>query len=281
MQTWSFELGVVHAHRYRRNDRLNEWIGPWAWDTWLFEHTAGLEHFNQVEVHGQWSAPFRRPPCSWCLYAPRVRYRHLTDKPHALEDHRWFFFSAKKLWPSLNRPYSMILDPGDRLAPHLDSMHELQQGGAPGADTIAHAHALVCLTEALAASRGPGLGTPQEPWVLVSGRGAQPKSLLQELDETVLKDLARAPSIDQLAEQLNLSVSSLAHRFRKENDMTVMQRVRWLRVREARRLLSLSGALVKSVARDLGYCSPFHFSQHFRDITGMTAQDYLRRHGRT
>jgi AraC-like DNA-binding protein len=58
--------------------------------------------------------------------------------------------------------------------------------------------------------------------------------------------------------------------------MTVLERVRWLRISQARRLLAERNATVKSVARRLGFSSPFYFSRVFREVTGITPIDYLR-----
>jgi AraC-like DNA-binding protein len=74
-----------------------------------------------------------------------------------------------------------------------------------------------------------------------------------------------------------MSPSSLCHRFNAETGGTVMGRVRWLRVREARRLLAEPGATLKDVARRLGFSSPFHLSAQFHRITGTTPSEYMRR----
>jgi AraC family transcriptional regulator, arabinose operon regulatory protein len=86
--------------------------------------------------------------------------------------------------------------------------------------------------------------------------------------------------MDALAVTLNVSVSTLAHRFKSETGMTVMERVRWLRVREARRLFSEKGMSVKSAAQKLGFSSPFHLSALFRKITGTTAAAYIQQNRR-
>ena len=72
-----------------------------------------------------------------------------------------------------------------------------------------------------------------------------------------------------------MSVSSLAHRFKAETGMTPIERIRWLRVREAKRLLSREAATVKSVAAALRFSSPFYFSRVFKEVTGSTPQDFI------
>lgn len=89
-----------------------------------------------------------------------------------------------------------------------------------------------------------------------------------------------APPSIKLAEVLSMSISSLARRFKTEAGTSVMERVRWLRIREACALLAKPGASVKSAASKLAFSSPFHLSKLFHAHTGMTAQGYIQRHQR-
>ena len=121
-----------------------------------------------------------------------------------------------------------------------------------------------------------GSGTPTDPWRIRTARTTD-TSLLHRIDREALRDIRHPPALDELAQRLGMSVSTLCHRFKAEVGMTVMARLRWLRVREARRLLSNPGATVKEVAWHLGYSSPFHLSHQFHAVSGMTAADFLKR----
>ena len=70
------------------------------------------------------------------------------------------------------------------------------------------------------------------------------------------------------------------HRFKAETGWTVIERIRWLRVRGARSLLSVSEASVKETASRLGFSSPFYFSKVFKEVAGLTPRDFLRQQHR-
>ena len=72
----------------------------------------------------------------------------------------------------------------------------------------------------------------------------------------------------ELAKQMNISVSLLSHRYRKERGIPVMQRHLEIRLEQARTML-LNGNTIAEIAMDLGFSSPFHlsraFKKHFRE----------------
>jgi transcriptional regulator GlxA family with amidase domain len=153
-------------------------------------------------------------------------------------------------------------------------MHGHQVRGEPEHALAVHGLGLAVFGEILVAAR-TGSGTPEDPWRV---RTARPRSasLLQRVDREALRDLRRPPDLAALAERLGMSTSALCHRFKTETGMTVMARLRWLRIREARTLLAQPEATVKETAWRLGYSSPFHLSQQFHAIAGMTAADFMR-----
>ncbi len=252
----------------------DQWHGPHRWRTWVIDwrdHPGMQQRIDDGEVH-------RRPARSWYLYAPGTAYRELEsptsgERPH---DSLWFFFSLAKPWaPLAGRAFAVAIDSDELLTTHIDAMYALQARGEPGHQLALHGHALAVLGEILTASHR-GAGTPQDPWLVRAARSAS-QSLLDQVDREALRDLRRPPALQDLAARLGMSTSGLCHRFKAETNMTVMARVRWLRIREARHLLGRPGATVKEVAWRLGYSSPFHLSQQFHAIAGMTAVDFLRR----
>lgn len=278
-----FELGLVVSRTHALKHPPGRWVGPWTWDGWLMEYTRRGEQELKVSGPGVNVPPFRRPGPAWYIYKPGVSYWHKDERPPEFGYGLWFFFHLKRRFPPLSdRPFTIVLDSEERLAPHVREMYALQQGGEPGAALIAKALAAAILAEVAAASQRGGAGTHRDPWrIRAAGADSGKPTLLQLVDAAALEHIrdGSSPAIDELAESLKMSVSSLAHRFRHETGITAMQRVRWLRIREARRLLAEPGASVKSVAAQLGFCSPFHLSKLFKDVTGVTARTYLRQQG--
>jgi len=256
------------------------WIGPIHRAAWTLDFCGWNGMQCMVRTEAGWTPPFRRPPGTWHLYAPGVQYRELQDRPELQLEDAWLIFDLPKRH-ALFKPglFAALHDPEDVLAPRVRALYALQQRGEPGAALAAHGLFLSLLGEvALAARRGRS-GLPQAPWPVrnpESPSAAETESLLERLDALVCKRLANPPGLDELAEALNLSVSTLAHRFKAETGMTVVDRVRWLRVRAARGLLGRPGASVKSVAQELGFSSTFYFSRVFKEVAGIAPQACLR-----
>jgi AraC-like DNA-binding protein len=277
------DVGLVQGGRHVYTHRPFLWSGPFSWDTWVIDWVAWGKSRLQTSTDGEHFTEHVRPKWSWYIFAPHCAYKHMDVEPHEYSDSRWFFFKVKKKFPPLtSKPFSVIVDPQERLCDHVRTMYVLQQSGEPGAKQIIHSYALTVLTEMLAAAQRGGEGTPENPW-RVRGpldRADETPMLLNRVDSEVMRRIDAPPTIDDVADALSMSVSSLAHRFKAETGISVMERVRWLRIREARALLSQPGASVKTVARKLAFSSPFHLSKLFHEITGMTANAYIKQNQR-
>jgi AraC-like DNA-binding protein len=274
VQLPALSVGLVNHQRAASRAWSHQWVGPHRWPTWVIDWHD--RPGRSIRVNGQ--GEHVRPARSWYIYPPETAYEERDDSARAgslQRDHLWFFFTLAKPWPLLaGRAFSVIVDDDEVLAPHIQAMHGHQARGEPEHALAVHGHALAVLGEVLIAARS-GAGTPEDPWRIRSAR-ARTASLLQLVDREALRNLRRPPDLAALAERLGLSTSTLCHRFKAETGMTVMARLRWLRIREARTLLAQPDATVKETAWRLGYSSPFHLSQQFHAITGMTAANYMR-----
>ncbi len=74
--------------------------------------------------------------------------------------------------------------------------------------------------------------------------------------------------IDDLARRVNLSSSSLHHRFKALTAMSPLQYQKQLRLQEARRLLMVEGLDVSTAAYRVGYESPSQFSREYSRLFG-------------
>jgi AraC-like DNA-binding protein len=74
--------------------------------------------------------------------------------------------------------------------------------------------------------------------------------------------------IDELAERVQMSASSLHHQFRQLTAMSPLQYQKWLRLSEARRLMLNEGADAASAAFRVGYESPSQFSREYSRLFG-------------
>jgi AraC-like DNA-binding protein len=270
-------VGIVHAERGQPPPRLGDWYGPFRWSQWVIDWCGYAGQTTELRIDGRTLGPFPRPARSWHVFAPGVAYRHHDQAQPAAIENLWFYFELGRPWPLLaERPFTVIVDEEERLSPIIHAMRGLQHRGEPGHQLALHARGLLVLGEIQLASQRGGDGGIERPW-RIGGRRRGAESLLHLVERETLRELRSPPTVAALAERLRMSPSSLSHRFRAETGETVMARVRWLRIREARRLLVEPGATLKDVARRLGFSSAFHLSTQFRRLTGVTPSEYMRR----
>lgn len=111
----------------------------------------------------------------------------------------------------------------------------------------------------------------------IAAVGSQSQRVSRAIDW--LKEHYASPlRINELAERVQMSVSTLHHHFRKLTAMSPLQYQKWLRLNEARRLMLNDDLDASSAAFRVGYESPSQFSREYsrlfglsprRDITGL------------
>ncbi|AZC26461.1 MULTISPECIES: AraC family transcriptional regulator [Pseudomonas] len=74
--------------------------------------------------------------------------------------------------------------------------------------------------------------------------------------------------IDELAREVNLSVSTLHHRFKAMTAMSPLQYQKQLRLQEARRLMLAEGLEASAAGYRVGYESPSQFSREYSRLFG-------------
>jgi len=83
-------------------------------------------------------------------------------------------------------------------------------------------------------------------------------------------------TIDELAREVGLSVSSLSRLYRRSTGETPMQTLRRLRIDRAKQLLS-TPRKVAEIAEATGFCNLGHLERVFKQQTGMTPAEFRRR----
>jgi AraC-like DNA-binding protein len=90
-------------------------------------------------------------------------------------------------------------------------------------------------------------------------------------------DAYRNVSLEELAERSGSSASHLNRLFRDELEMSAGKAMRQLRLQRAGTLLSRSSLPVQSISELVGFSTPFHFSDSFRQSYGISPREYRRR----
>jgi AraC-like DNA-binding protein len=207
---------------------------------------------------GDWQ---ERPPGRLHCYAPGTPYA---------ED--WRGLRRRRLAGQ----YLIVRDPVGVLTPLTGAL-----GHACIDDADGRLRAL--LQEPFAIAGTPGFWTCQALWCALVGHllaatpdgpgrwrcGGVPSqpSLVQRVEDLLRLRLDDAVGIADLARELDVSPSSLSHRFRAEAGETVMGRLRRLRVERALALLP-QGLRLDDIAAACGFCDRFHLAKAVRRLTG-------------
>jgi len=104
---------------------------------------------------------------------------------------------------------------------------------------------------------------------------APASSLVRTTDEYLYRHLAEPVTIADLARNMNVSVSTLSHRYHAETGKTPMTRLMQLRMSHAKTLLA-SGHKLSSIVEAAGFCDSAHFSRTFKRLEGVSPREYLR-----
>ncbi len=94
-------------------------------------------------------------------------------------------------------------------------------------------------------------------------------ALLQQVARLLDAAPAERPSTAQMAASLQMTTWQFIYQFGKAAGEPLASWIRKRRIAAARRLLS-QGQSVSSVAEQLGYANPYHFSRVFKAVTGAT-----------
>lgn len=95
--------------------------------------------------------------------------------------------------------------------------------------------------------------------------------------EFLLQNLQRPISVADAAKAAGLSTSRLAHLFKEQTGETPRDFIEAERIRRASELLTLTGRSVTAIAEEVGFESPFYFTQRFKKRTGLSPREWRRR----
>lgn len=101
----------------------------------------------------------------------------------------------------------------------------------------------------------------------IASVGSQSQRVAKAIDWLKL-NYASTLRVDDLAEQVQMSVSTFHHHFRKLTAMSPLQYQKWLRLNEAKRLMLNDDLDATSAAFRVGYESPSQFSREYSRLFG-------------
>ena len=80
-----------------------------------------------------------------------------------------------------------------------------------------------------------------------------------------------------MAQFVNLSSSRFRHLFKAETGMSTVQYLKWLRMRETKRLLEATFLNMKQIMNRVGVKDRGRFARDFKDVYGLTPTQFRER----
>jgi AraC-like DNA-binding protein len=110
---------------------------------------------------------------------------------------------------------------------------------------------------------------PLGPRLMQIATADTPSNRVAHAIDWLRENFSRPLRIEDLAEQVGMSVSSLHHHFKAVTAMTPMQFQKQLRLHEARRLMFVERMDVGTAGYSVGYQSPSQFSREYSRLYGL------------
>ena len=175
---------------------------------------------------------------------------HANFSDNYIRDDREILATGK---PIVDR-MELIMDPGGVVRWHLTTKLPLRDAGGNVIGILGHTRPVV---------------QTRQTWESLEEFG----KVLEWIDENIRSEIR----IADLAEMMNLSLSSFERRFRREFHMTPKRYIMKIRIASACRDLLSTGRTVTEIAYDYGYCDQSHFCKEFRRLMGTSPGRYRSR----
>lgn len=85
-------------------------------------------------------------------------------------------------------------------------------------------------------------------------------------------------SIQQIADKCGVNIRYMSRLFKKFNNMTPHQYITRLKMNRAANLLLDTTQTVRTIGNVLGFKDPYHFSRNFKQVHGLSPQNYRKLH---
>ena len=106
-----------------------------------------------------------------------------------------------------------------------------------------------------------------------TGKGAQNRYLTQAI-RCMYRNLGRAMTLDELAEEVGLSKSYLHQIFVAHTGRAPLEFFSRLKVEEACKLLKATDHSIGEIAQRVGFGDPYYFSRLFKKAVGVSPKKY-------
>lgn len=103
----------------------------------------------------------------------------------------------------------------------------------------------------------------------------EPPTFATLVTEFLHEHLAQSLSLETIANHLNVSVSTLSHRYRAETGESPIATLIRLRIQQSRNLM-MKGQCLKTIAAALGFSDVYHLSKMFKRVEGSSPRQFMK-----
>lgn len=118
----------------------------------------------------------------------------------------------------------------------------------------------------------------QLPFATMARPRTHDDKTVAEVQVWIADNYARPNPVALMARASGLNDRTFKRRFRQATGYTPIDYVHALRVEEAKHMLETSELAVETVASEVGYADPAHFTRLFRRVSGITPAQWRRRY---
>lgn len=242
----STELTVLYAVRWSGPRQANEADAHDFWE-------VSAIYAGKGRLHGERTAALQRGTVA--LIPPGLAHR---EAAHGRLDTLWLGLAGSRL-ASLD-PSRLHLWDDPALLPALEAVWFAAAAQRPGSGWEIDALAQVVLARLL---RQPEQALPNDT-----------AEALDAVIATLSQRYAQPLRVARLAAAAGCSEGHFFRAFRQRTGTTPVAFVAAQRIRQAMRLITVSGLPLQAVAQAVGYADPLYFSRVFKRVVGCTPQAY-------
>jgi len=244
-----------------------------TYSCWVLDYEYESSTYCRLDGSAEWQL---RPARTAHLYPPGTVYWEKPRPEVKLTHSAWFLFTGR-LEEEFRRfvrvqGYAMFDDPEGLMGQQLRAAaHATRQRGRAAYWSV-HAALATCLGYLADAKH-----VQSQRWTLspASIHDKEQPDLVAAVDDYLRARLAERITLDDLAEHVGVSSSTLSHQYRRLTGETPMARQLRRRV-EAAKILVRRGYPLRHIAGHVGFCDEYHFAKTFKRLTGKTPKQFRR-----
>ncbi|MFZ2655335.1 MAG: helix-turn-helix transcriptional regulator [Victivallales bacterium] len=212
------------------------------------------------------------------LYAPGTPYREDTRGLDAPIESRYIIFTGGELtgldkFTGNKDGFARFHDPENLLGVLLYNIASSKQGTERSFwETQSIFYSIIELLHKHTAK----MTATENSWAISSDKvRTEDEIFIEKVESFMSKNLSSYVELKNIARFLNVSPSTLSHKYRKLTGRSPLDSLLNMRINEAKTLL-LRGEKLKAIAEKTGFYDEFHFSKTFRKRTGLPPRKFLR-----